>query len=180
MSREARDARTKGVSREARDRLVSRVSRPRKTVLDIFRTYRTSEGRPQSSDGRTDVEKPLKNKGKTRNRLVSVSNGRKGKMPPVVTPVMTPVTPPVVTPVALLTDRLIQVLRLLEKGPQSSSEIAQGIEGLTPNNLRRRYLCQLLESGCIEYTIPDKPGSRLQKYGITAKGRMALRKGGRK
>ena len=151
-----------------------------KTVSDIYRTYRTSEGRPQSSDGRTDDEKPLKNKGKKQKRLVSASNGRKGKMSPVVTPVMTPVTPPVVTPVALLNDRLIQVLRLLEKEPQSSSEIAQGIVGLTPNNLRRRYLCQLLESGCIEYTIPDKPGSRLQKYRITAKGRTALRKGGRK
>ena len=40
--------------------------------------------------------------------------------------------------------------------------------------MRRRYLRLLLDLGLIEYTIPGKPNSRLQKYRLTAKGRAAL------
>ena len=35
----------------------------------------------------------------------------------------------------------------------------------------KRTLSELLQEGLVEYTIPDKPTSRLQKYRLTEKGR---------
>ena len=39
----------------------------------------------------------------------------------------------------------------------------------------KRFLAELTEDGLIELTILEKPNSRLQKYRLTEKGRMALR-----
>jgi predicted transcriptional regulator len=36
------------------------------------------------------------------------------------------------------------------------------------------YLRPALEADLIQYTIPDKPNSRLQQYRLTEKGRAAL------
>lgn len=41
-------------------------------------------------------------------------------------------------------------------------------------SFRERYLKPALDDGLIEMTIPDKPGSRLQKYRLTDKGRQWL------
>jgi len=38
------------------------------------------------------------------------------------------------------------------------------------NDLMKR----LLSDGMVEYTLPDKPNSRLQKYRLTGKGRALL------
>ena len=43
-----------------------------------------------------------------------------------------------------------------------------------------RFLLPAMQQGLIEYTIPNKPNSRLQKYRITAKGRKELQKGAAK
>ena len=41
-------------------------------------------------------------------------------------------------------------------------------------NFYRMYLLPAIDLGLIEYTIPGKPNSRLQKYRLTDKGRAAL------
>ena len=38
----------------------------------------------------------------------------------------------------------------------------------------KRCLLELLEQALIEYTIPNKPNSRLQKYRLTANGQAVL------
>ena len=44
-------------------------------------------------------------------------------------------------------------------------------------DLYMRFLLPAMQQGLIEYTIPGKPNSRLQKYRITAKGRAELQNG---
>ncbi len=38
----------------------------------------------------------------------------------------------------------------------------------------RRTVSELVSAGLIEYTLPDKPKSRLQKYRLTPQGRAVL------
>ena len=60
---------------------------------------------------------------------------------------------------------------------RGSSELVKilGIKNRT--DLYMRFLLPAMQQGLIEYTIPNKPNSRLQKYRITAKGRKELQKG---
>ena len=89
----------------------------------------------------------------------------------IVTPVMTPV----VTPVdRMLTDRHKRILLALKDGEMASSEIVKTIDGIAPNNLRRRYMRFLIDVGYVEYTVPGKPNSRAQKYRIAARGKEVL------
>jgi ATP-dependent DNA helicase RecG len=63
------------------------------------------------------------------------------------------------------------VLTVLKGGyAMSTSELAEKVGISQPKNLRRRYLRLLLDMGLVEYTIPHKPNSRLQKYRITERG----------
>ncbi len=94
---------------------------------------------------------------------------------PVATPVATPVVTPVATPVAKPSESLIdevqrKVLTVLRDGILSTAELAAKVGISQPKNLRRRYLRLLLDMGLVEYTIPQKPNSRLQKYRLTEKG----------
>ena len=87
---------------------------------------------------------------------------------PVATPVVTPVVTPVATPVAKPNESLVDevqqmVLLVLRESTLSTSELAAKVGISQPKNLRRRYLRLLLDMGLIEYTIPQKPNSRLQK-----------------
>lgn len=41
-------------------------------------------------------------------------------------------------------------------------------------SFRELYLAPALEAGLIEFTIPDKPNSRLQAYRLTQRGKGAL------
>ena len=68
---------------------------------------------------------------------------------------------------------LVRLLRAL-RTERGSAELVSllGIKNRT--DLYTRFLLPSLQQGLIEYTIPGKPNSRLQKYRLTAKGRDAI------
>ena len=43
-----------------------------------------------------------------------------------------------------------------------------------PKTFRANYLRPLLEAGWLKMTVPDKPTSRKQRYGLTERGQEAL------
>ena len=68
----------------------------------------------------------------------------------------------------------IRVLRLLQAGPLAKSELSEGLGQKEVSGQLNKVVRALLERGAIEYTIPNKPRSRLQKYRLTARGEDAL------
>jgi len=67
-----------------------------------------------------------------------------------------------------------KILTLLQGAPLSKSEIASRLELNTVTGALNRTIKELLFKGMIEYTIPEKPQSRMQKYIITEKGKHYL------
>lgn len=72
-------------------------------------------------------------------------------------------------------DATVTLLKTLAKGALSRREIfvAIGIKG--DSRAFKRHITPLLLCGFVEMTVPDKPNSKLQKYRLTDKGRLALR-----
>ena len=76
--------------------------------------------------------------------------------------------------VATAESRVGLVLSLLAKGELSLRELMQAVGLRNRPNFYSLYILPAFEMGCVEYTIPDRPKSRLQKYRLTDKGRAAL------
>ena len=97
----------------------------------------------------------------------------------VMVKLATPVTTPVATPVGCssplrgetVLNRLVSVIG---EAAMSANEIRGNLGIKSRKYVREIYLTPALRLGFIEYTIPDKLHSRLQKYRLTAKGRAAL------
>jgi len=62
------------------------------------------------------------------------------------------------------------ILKNLEKEPLSAAELAVALGLQSKTGAFKRTLQELIDSGIIEYTIPGKPTSRLQKYRLTENG----------
>ncbi len=69
------------------------------------------------------------------------------------------------------------ILMALSDTPLSAAELMAVLGLETKTGAFKRSIKDLLERGLIEYTIPEKPNSRLQKYRLTEKGKQALREG---
>ena len=69
-----------------------------------------------------------------------------------------------------------RVLSALIHAPLSKSELARALGYKNTFGQLHERIRDLLAEGLIEYTLPEKPNSRLQKYRLTAKGQAARQK----
>ncbi len=70
----------------------------------------------------------------------------------------------------------IEILNICAETPLSSSEIASAMGHKQLSGNLRKSLKRLRTSGFLEYTVPEKPTSQLQKYRLTAKGKQLVKK----
>jgi predicted HTH transcriptional regulator len=69
----------------------------------------------------------------------------------------------------------IAVIKATLVEPLSANDLIQALGMKSKTGALKRTLAELMADGFIEYTLPGKPNSRLQKYRLTEKGREALR-----
>ena len=67
-----------------------------------------------------------------------------------------------------------EIVKLLGSGSLSAAELVNKLGLKSKTGALKRSLQQLLDNGLVEYTIPYKPTSRLQKYRLTDKGKDLL------
>lgn len=68
------------------------------------------------------------------------------------------------------------ILSTLMETPLSAAELTQALGLETKTGAFKRTIKELLAQALIEYILPEKLSSRLQKYGLTDKGREYLEK----
>ena len=64
-----------------------------------------------------------------------------------------------------------QILKTLQESALSINEVVAALQLRSKTGSLKRSFGDLLAEQLIEFTIPDKPNSRLQKYRLTPKGR---------
>ena len=67
-----------------------------------------------------------------------------------------------------------RVLSILRQTPLSRSEISIGLGHKSISGRLNEAIRLLMDDKLIEYTIPEKPNSRLQKYRLTENGKSRL------
>ena len=69
-----------------------------------------------------------------------------------------------------------EVMRLLPlcREPASRKELMEKLGLRHEDHFRKAYLVPALKGGLIEWTVPDKPRSRLQRYRLTVKGKAII------
>ena len=73
-------------------------------------------------------------------------------------------------------DPITRLLLALQHGEATSHQIRESL-GITHRpTFRDNYLYPAIKAKYVEYTLPDKPQSHLQKYRLTDKGRQAMAK----
>lgn len=72
-------------------------------------------------------------------------------------------------------DPVMRLLVALVPGAMASGELREALGIKHRPTFRNNYLHPALEAGLIEYTMPDKPQSRMQKYRITSKGDLRIK-----
>jgi len=63
---------------------------------------------------------------------------------------------------------------MLYDGPMSKSEMSKRLGKKTVTGQLNRVIRQLLADEYIEYTVPEKPKSRIQQYRLTKEGKEKL------
>ena len=91
---------------------------------------------------------------------------------PLLEDLAPPVTAPVTAPVNGYVLKLLKIIGLT--GSIGNSEILDALDLKNRRRMRETYIQPAMEGHLIEYTIPDKPNSRLQKYCLTDKGKKLL------
>ncbi len=66
------------------------------------------------------------------------------------------------------------ILQLLVAGALSANALVAGLGLKSKTGAFKRTIKELLDSGLLAYTLPDKPDSRLQQYRLTEPGQKTL------
>ncbi len=66
------------------------------------------------------------------------------------------------------------ILHALVAAPLPANELIAHLDLRSKTGAFKRAMKALLGDGLIEYTLPDKPNSRLQKYRLTGKGKKEI------
>ncbi len=82
------------------------------------------------------------------------------------------ITPPFTLPVTPPVEKLLEVLSMTSAMGSTEIRARPGLKDR--KHMRQLYIEPALVAGLIEYTLPDKPNSRLQQYQLTDKGRTLL------
>ena len=72
------------------------------------------------------------------------------------------------------TEMKFKILSICSDTPASSMQIARKLGYETHNSYLRKCILKLKNDGLLEFTIPEKPASRLQQYKITEQGHRLL------
>ena len=79
------------------------------------------------------------------------------------------------TPKAQSEAQSLTILKALQGAQLSADELVNALGLKSKTGSLKRTIKALLEEELVEYTIPDKPNSRLQRYRVTEKGKETVR-----